>query len=247
MNKIVAFVCEWGGYAAADLAGYRGIVYPPNLRTIRVECTGRVDPVWLIEPLIDGASGVIVLGCTEGDSRHEIGNFRCYERLRWVRKGLTIIGVEPDRVRALFLSSEDAEGFAETITRFEADLATYGPLARDEASLERLHALHEAFSSEKIRWLIGRGPDIVADGNAFGETVAAEDYDADLDGLLRSEYRRISIIREVRSQAKSVADVASHLGLSPREVMVEVSDLIGLGWVAIEGHENPPLFKEVAR
>lgn len=245
MTKIVGFVCEWGGYTAADLAGFRGISYPSSLRTIRVECTGRVDPVWMIDAIIAGADGVIIIGCPEGDSRHEIGNFRVHERVRWVQKGLEMIGEEPQQVRTLFLSSEDAEVFAGKIGELEKDLESYGTPARDEAALENLRTLREVFAEEKIRWLIGRGPDMVADGNSFGEPVTAEEYDEDVESILKSEHRRISILRRLRDEAESVTDVASQLGFSTREVMLEISDLIGLGRVAIEGHEDPPVFKEV--
>ena len=247
MTKIVGFVCEWGGYTAADLAGFRGITYSPNLRMIRVECTGRIDPIWLLDPLIDGASGTIIVGCTEGDSRHEIGNFRAYERVRWVQQGLAMIGEQPQRVRALFLSSEDADGFVDAIDGFKKDLDSYGPLARGDADLERLKALREVFASERVRWLIGRGPDIVADGDAFGDRINAEDYDRDLAAILLSEFTRARILRNIRDESRSVSDVASQLGMSPREVMTEISDLIGLGRVTIEGHEAPPVFKEVVR
>jgi coenzyme F420-reducing hydrogenase delta subunit len=214
---------------------------------IRVECTGRIDPVWLLEAIVEGASGAIVVGCTEGDSRHEIGNFRAHERVRWVQQGLSMIGEQPQRVRALFLSSEDAEGFAEAIEAFKRDLDSYGPVARGEAELERLRALREMFASERTRWLIGRGPDIVADGDAFGDPVASEDYDRDVAAILLSEFTRIRILRNLRNESRSVSDVASQLGLPTREVMMEISDLIGLGRVAIDGHTAPPVFREVVR
>ena len=246
MTKIVGFTCEWGGYTAADLAGFRGITYPPSLRTIRVECTGRVDPVWMVDALAEGADGVIIVGCPEGDSRHEIGNFRANERVRWVQRGLEMIGEKPQRIRTLWLSSEEAEVFAESIGEFEKELGALGAPTRDAAAVERIRTLREVFASERVRWLIGRGPDIAADGNSFGEPVAAEDFDEDVESILRSELRRMSILRKLRDEAKSVNDVAAQLGFTPREVMVEISDLIGLGRVTIEGHEEPPVFKEVS-
>jgi F420-non-reducing hydrogenase iron-sulfur subunit len=247
MTKIIGFVCEWGGYAAADLAGFRRIQYPSCLRTIRVECTGRIDPVWLVDALVEGAEGVIIIGCTEGDSRHEIGNFRAHERIRWVRKGLAMIGERPERVRAVFLSSEDAEGFAATIRALATELESYGPVMRDVAARERLEALREVLTIERVRWLIGRTPDIVSDGDVFGAPVTAEAFDAKVEEVLRSEYRSVRILRSLRSEARSVADVASTLSLSSREVMSEITDLIGLGRVEIAGHADPPVFKEVSR
>jgi coenzyme F420-reducing hydrogenase delta subunit len=247
MTKIIGFVCEWGGYAAADLAGFRKIHYPSCLRTIRVECTGRIDPAWLVDALVEGADGAIIIGCTEGDSRHEIGNFRAHERIRWIRKGLAMIGERPERARAVFISSEDAEGFAATIRALETELASYGPVTREGAGRERLEALREVFMSEKVRWLIGRTPDIVADGDVFGERVSAEAFDAKVEEVMRSEYRRALVLRSLRKEARSASDVASSLKLPSREVMSEITDLIGQGRVEIQGHADPPVFKEVSR
>ena len=245
MTKIVGFACEWGGYTVADLAGFRGIEYPSSLRTIRVECTGRVDPVWMIDALIEGADGVVIIGCAEGDSRHEIGNFRANERVRWVRKALEMIGEEPRRVGTLWISSEDADLFARSVEEFEKELEAIGAPLRDDLALERIRTIREVFAGEKLRWLIGRGPDVVKEGNSFGEPVTPENFDHQVEDIMKSENRRISILRNLRDKAKSVKDVALDLGFTPREVMVEISDLIGIGRVEIEGHEEPPVFKEV--
>ncbi len=245
MTKIVGFTCEWGGYTAADLAGFRGIEYPSSLRTIRVECTGRVDPTWMIDALIEGADGVMIIGCAEGDSRHEIGNFRAGERVRWVRRALEMIGENPGRVATLWISSEDADLFARSIEEFEKELEAIGAPRRDDPALERIRTMREVFAGERLRWLTGRGPAVVREGNSFGEPVTSEDFDEQVMNIMQSEYRRISILRNLRKNARSVKDVALDLGFTPREVMVEISDLIGMGRVAIEGHEEPPVFKEV--
>lgn len=246
-KKFIGFVCEWGGYTAADLAGFRRVAYPADLRTIRVECTGRVDPVWMLDALIEGAEGAMIIGCPMGDSRHEVGNFRAQERTRWVAKGLALVGERPDRVRTAFLPSEDAEGYARTVEEFSRLLDTFGPLDRSEKGVERLCALREVFASQKIRWLVGQGQNIAEQGDAFREKIPRLELDRRIEDVLRDEYRRVRVLRGLRKEPMSVVALATRLELPAQVVMRDVSDLIGIGRLATEGHADPPLFREVAR
>jgi coenzyme F420-reducing hydrogenase delta subunit len=246
-KKFVGFVCEWGGYTAADLAGFRRVAHPADLRTVRVECTGRVDPVWMLDALIEGAEGAMIIGCPMGDSRHEVGNYRAQERTRWVAKGLALVGERPDRVRTAFLASEDAEGYARTVEEFSRLLDAFGPLDRSEKGLERLRALREVFASEKIRWLVGQGQSMAEQGDAFLEKVPRAELDARIEGILRDEYRRVRVLRGLRGGPLSVAALAARLGLPAETVMRDVSDLVGIGRLAIEGHGDAPCFREVTR
>jgi len=246
-KRFIGFVCEWGGYTAADLAGFRRVAYPADLRTVRVECTGRVDPVWMLDALIEGAEGAMIIGCPMGDSRHEVGNYRAQERTRWVAKGLVLIGERPERVHAAFLPSEDAEGYARTVEEFSRLLDELGPLDRSEKGLERLRALREVFASEKIRWLVGQGQGMAEQGDVFNEKVPRPELDARIEGILRDEFRRVRVLRGLRSGPLSVAALATRLDLPPETVMRDVSDLVGIGRLAIEGHGEAPCFREVSR
>src|SRR5574340_532123 len=97
--KIVGFLCRWCSYTGADLAGTSRIQYPPNVTPIRVMCSGRVDPTFIVKALADGADGVLVAGCHPGDCHYQEGNYKAQRRIKLLQKMLGQLGVEPERLR----------------------------------------------------------------------------------------------------------------------------------------------------
>lgn len=96
--RIIAFLCNWCSYAGADLAGTSRLQYPPNIRVIRVPCSGRINPLYIIKALLDGVDGVMVSGCHPGDCHYLTGNMYARRRFTMLKKLLTTAGIEPDRV-----------------------------------------------------------------------------------------------------------------------------------------------------
>ncbi len=126
---IVAFCCNWCSYAGADLAGVSRFQYPPNIRVIRVMCSGRVDPSFVLKSLNNGADGVIVTGCHIGDCHYLSGNE--YTKDRFERLFSIIIsqlGVNEKRVRLEWISASEGKRFAEVITEFTNTIKKLGPL-----------------------------------------------------------------------------------------------------------------------
>ena len=125
--KIVAFTCNWCSYAAADLAGTSRIHYPPNVRTIRVMCSGMVDPVFVLRALESGFDGVLIAGCHIGDCHYVSGNVKAQGRMERLGRLLHTLGVEEDRVRLEWISAAEGGAFAETVKRFVVRLKELGP------------------------------------------------------------------------------------------------------------------------
>ena len=126
---IVAFCCNWCSYAGADLAGVSRFQYPPNIRVIRVMCSGRVDPSFVLKSLNNGADGVIITGCHIGDCHYISGNE--YTKDRFERLFTIIInqlGVNEKRVRLEWISASEGKRFAEVITEFTDTIKKLGPL-----------------------------------------------------------------------------------------------------------------------
>ena len=134
MPKIVAFLCNWCSYAGADLAGTSRIKYPPNIKSIRVMCSGRVDTVFILEALKKGADGVLVAGCHPGDCHYQSGNYKTNRRIKLLKKLLTEMGIEPERVRFEYISASEGIKFAQVVTDFVNELKKMGenPLKRLE-------------------------------------------------------------------------------------------------------------------
>ncbi|MHA1314516.1 MAG: hydrogenase iron-sulfur subunit [Candidatus Helarchaeota archaeon] len=124
---IVAFLCNWCSYAGADLAGLSRFQYPPSIRIIRVMCSGRVDPVFVLQAFEDGADGVLVAGCHIGDCHYISGNLQTKERLENLIKSFEILGIEKDRLRLEWVSAGEGQKFQQLIIEFTKKLRELGP------------------------------------------------------------------------------------------------------------------------
>ena len=127
--KIVAFLCRWCAYAGADLAGTSRLQYPPNVVPIRVPCSGRVEPAWVVDALVKGADGVLIGGCHPGDCHYVSGNYKARRRVYLLKKILPELGIEPERVRLEWVSATEGKRFAEVVADFVAQLKELGPLS----------------------------------------------------------------------------------------------------------------------
>ncbi len=148
--KIVGFLCNWCSYRAADLAGTARIKYPPNVRIIRVMCSGRVDPAFVLKALSLGADGVMIAGCHPGECHYIEQNYKAMRRYYMLKHTLQALGLEEDRVRLVWASAAEGQQLAEHIEKFVEDVRKLGPLhwpANFQENGERLHAV-EALAQE---------------------------------------------------------------------------------------------------
>ena len=126
--KIIGFLCNWCAYAGADLAGVSRIQYPPNIRIIRVMCSGRIDPTFILEALKDGADGVLVAGChLPSDCHYMSGNFKALRRIALLKKVLKDFGIEPQRVRLEWVSASEGDRFAAVVRDMVDEIKKLGP------------------------------------------------------------------------------------------------------------------------
>lgn len=137
--KIVAFLCRWCSYAGADLAGTSRLKYPPNVVPIRVPCSGRVEPAWVVDALKEGADGVLIGGCHPGDCHYVSGNYKARRRVYLLKKILPELGIEPERVRLEWISATEGKKFAQVVADFVAQLQELGPLSVNREPLPVNH------------------------------------------------------------------------------------------------------------
>ena len=128
--KIVAFLCNWCSYAGADLAGVSRFQYPTNLRVIRVPCSGRVDPMYIVKALQEGVDGVLVSGCHPGDCHYISGNLVARRKFALLKNFLEYLGIEPGRVQFSWVSASEGNRFAELVTKVVEDVRQLGPAKR---------------------------------------------------------------------------------------------------------------------
>ena len=126
--RIVGFLCNWCAYAGADLAGVSRLQYPPNVRIIRVMCSGRIDPAFVFEAFKDGADGVLVAGChLPSDCHYLSGNFKAQRRVMLTKNVLDQFGMEPERLRIEWVSASEGDRFASVMREMVQDIKKLGP------------------------------------------------------------------------------------------------------------------------
>ena len=125
--KIVAFLCNWCSYAGADLAGVSRIQYPPTVRIIRVPCSGRMNPLYILKALSNGADGVLVSGCHPGDCHYISGNYVARRKFAVLKSFLKFVGVEEDRVNFSWVSAAEGGRFAEVVKGVTERVRKLGP------------------------------------------------------------------------------------------------------------------------
>ncbi|HPD65804.1 MAG TPA: hydrogenase iron-sulfur subunit [Bacteroidia bacterium] len=125
--KIVAFLCNWCSYTGADLAGTSRMKYAPNIRIIRVMCSGRVEPTFVLKSFREGADGVMILGCHPGDCHYHEGNYKCLRRYHLLKKFLLQMGLEEERLRLEWISASEGKQFAELVDEFTSQITALGP------------------------------------------------------------------------------------------------------------------------
>ena len=126
--RLVGFLCNWCSYTGADLAGTSRMTYAPNLRVIRVMCTGRVDPQFVLKAFRAGADGVLISGCHPGDCHYKEGNSKALRRHRLLSRVLDQFGIEPERFRLEWVSASEGQKFQQVCNDFADRLRKLGPL-----------------------------------------------------------------------------------------------------------------------
>ena len=125
---IIGFTCNWCSYRAADLAGTARMKYPPNIRLIRLMCSGRLDPTFVIKAFSGGADGVMITGCHPGECHYIEQNYKALRRYLLLRRTLAQFGIEPERIKLVWASAAEGARLSEEITKLVEEIRALGPL-----------------------------------------------------------------------------------------------------------------------
>lgn len=150
--RIVAMFCNWCTYLAADLAGTSRIKYPPNARVVRVMCSGRVDPQFVLDAFANGADGVLIGGCHPGDCHYREGNYKTLRRVVLLRRLLAQMGIEAERFRLEWISAAEGDRVRAVMEEMVVKLKALGPLRR-----ERVEAVRRAAAAAVEKVAVAKG------------------------------------------------------------------------------------------
>ena len=132
--KILGILCNWCSYTGADLAGTARLKYPPNVMSVRVMCSGRVDPGFVLDAFRHGADGVLVCGCHPGDCHYVEGNYKVMRRIPLTHRLLEGMGIDPKRLRLEWVSASEGVKFQQVITEFTEQIRALGPIQLKEVA-----------------------------------------------------------------------------------------------------------------
>jgi F420-non-reducing hydrogenase iron-sulfur subunit len=137
--KILGILCNWCSYTGADLAGTARLKYPPNMRAVRVMCSGRVDAGFIFDAFKHGADGVLICGCHPGDCHYVEGNYKCLRRIPLTQVVMKGMGIDPKRLRLEWVSASEGNRFQEVVTEFTNQIRDLGPLNLQEVAFDPEH------------------------------------------------------------------------------------------------------------
>jgi len=146
--RIVGFLCRWCSYTGADLAGTSRLKYPPNVVTIRVNCSGRVDPSFVLKAFAEGADGVLIAGCHPGDCHYTSGNYNAMRRYTLLERLLEQYGIERQRVRLEWISAAEGERYAQVVKEITETVRALGPLGWKQLLDPKVKAVGEPAAVE---------------------------------------------------------------------------------------------------
>jgi len=245
--KILGFLCNWCSYAGADLAGVSRIQYSPNIRIIRVMCSGRVDPVFITEAFSKNIDGVLVLGCHPGDCHYLSGNYEAELKMDMLDRLLKLVGFS-ERLRLDWVSASEGSRFANLVNEFNAKITEIGPSPiKDKTKRKKLlddfDAMKSVLTDSRLRILVGREREIITKGNVYNEIVPKAEYDKILDEAIYNEFVRYKILQKITNQGKSVPQISKETQIEPNKVLNHIVTLRQRGLVDLEEiHEEIPTF-----
>jgi len=124
---ILAFLCNWCAYTGADLAGPSRMKYAANVRIVRVMCSGRIEPTFVLEAFREGADGVLICGCHPGDCHYQSGNYKCLRRYHLLKKYIAQMGIEEERLSLEWISASEGRQFATLVDKYTESIRALGP------------------------------------------------------------------------------------------------------------------------
>jgi F420-non-reducing hydrogenase iron-sulfur subunit len=214
-------------------------------------CTGRVDPALVADAFVNGADGILVLGCYFGDCHYITGNYMAKTKLDMANEILAYAGLNPIRLQFRNLSSAEGARFAKHNTEFVEQIKEIGPLGTgDKIGMpelkEQLQIAQKALAGPKLRWVVGKKPVFVDDdkGNKYGEVFTQHEIDRTLSGIVIDEMATQSIMAALQKKPAAVKDLSNELEIPAPDALKYVLALKRRGFVELDGVEGTsPIYK----
>lgn len=237
--KIIGFLCNWCCYAGADLAGVSRFQYPTNIRIIRIMCSGRIDPVIILDTFLHGADAVFIGGCHLGDCHYISGNYYAEKKIDMTKRMLKEVGVEPQRLRLEWVSASEGARFTSLVTEFTEEIRELGKIKVEK---EEMEAMLLAAADYRLRILATKQKELREEGNKYEEVFTKHEMDRLLTDIIKEEYQAKRILLMLKNPL-SVKEIASKMNFSLPVVLRHVLDLRRYELIGIHKIEdNTPVY-----
>jgi heterodisulfide reductase subunit A len=243
-GEIAGFGCNWGGVAAADHAGLKGLKYDRRFHMLPVGCIGQLDPCIIGRAFLEGANGLLLIGCPPEECHHSYGLDHTWSRINLVKKLLTLCGLERERVALAHADMTKAERFGQTVGSFMATMDELGPINRDEATSERIQAMYDTLQNPRVRWVLGAGLRRPHETHYPADQRNALAYDESLSDVLSEEFVRTRVLNLLKAKKETMhlRDISSALGEDDRPVLHCLRDLAGEGAISLIYKDRTPYY-----
>jgi coenzyme F420-reducing hydrogenase delta subunit len=208
-------------------------------------CSGRVDPIFIPKAFLAGYDGVMVLGCHPGDCHYLTGNIQAERKIKLTRKLLNMAGIESERLLLDWVSAGEGERFSQVVRQFIEKMNQLGPFPLNQEMRGKLQAVHASLEGEKIRWMVGKGPELMEKENVYQERVPPERLEELIEGTIREELIKNRIIQLVESKPLAATEISNTLNLKLNETLTYLVSLVGEGKVGFDLSEEGKIPKYI--
>lgn len=230
-QEVAAFGCAWGGLAAADNAGVKNMKYDPRLYLLRVGCIGQLDPSVMARAFLEGAPGLLLIGCPPEDCHHSYGLDHTWSRVNLIKKLLSLCGLDRRRIALAHADLNHPEQYIQACHSFIELIAKLGPIERDALTQERLQGMYDTVNNARVRWVLGATLRRPWEEVYPGDQRHALAFDKDFMDVVGEEFIRVRLAQLLRSQGRPMV-----LGELSQALKEDEDKLVGrLGEMVSEG------------
>jgi len=230
---VLAYGCAWGGLAAADNAGAKGLAYDPRLHLLPVGCIGQLDPSVLARAFLDGANGVLLLGCPPESCHHSYGLDHTWSRVSLLKKLLGLCGFDRRRIALAHCDMNQPSAFINSVNAFLATIEQLGPIERTPQNVEKLQGVYDTVNNSRVRWVLGASLRRPWEEVYPGDQRNALNYDRDLLGVIGEELiaSRVRGVLQREKRPMPVSELVAAIAEKQEAIMDSLREMVSEGLI----------------
>lgn len=230
-GEIMGWGCGWGGLAAADNAGIKGLKSDPRMHLLRVSCIGQLDPSVMARAFLEGAPGVLLLGCPPEDCHHSFGVDHTWSRVTLIRKLLTVCGIDRRRIAMAHVDLNNPQQYIQAVNSFAELIAKLGPIPKDPETREKLQGMYDTVNNDRVRWVLGASLRRPWEEVYPGDQRHALAYDQDMVAVVREEYTKARLVSTLQGKPEplGIGELAALLKEDEARLVPNLREMVSEG------------------